>query len=82
MVRQRINKVLANYGICSRRKADLLIKEGKILVNGSFASIGMKINLDLDNIKINGQELKNIMLHYCTCTHEAQKQVHYILSKF
>ena len=60
MVRQRINKVLANYGICSRRKADLLIKERKILVNGSFASIGMKINLDLDNIKINGQELKNI----------------------
>ena len=60
MSKQRINKILANYGICSRRKADILIKDGKVLINGLKAEIGMKVNPDLDRIKVNGKELKNI----------------------
>ena len=57
---QRINKILALYGICSRRKADQLVRDGKILVNGSIAEIGMKVNLDFDKIQVNGKELKNL----------------------
>ena len=57
---QRINKILANYGICSRRKADHMIRDGKILVNGSIAEIGMKVNLDYDIIHVNGKELQDL----------------------
>ena len=56
----RINKILANYGICSRRKADLMILNKEILINGLIAKIGMKVNPDLDSIQINGKELKNL----------------------
>ena len=56
----RINKVLANFGICSRRKADLMIQDRKILINGSIAEVGMKVNPDLDCIQVNGIELKNL----------------------
>ncbi|MBD73875.1 MAG: pseudouridine synthase [Rickettsiales bacterium] len=59
MTTHRINKVLANYGICSRRKVDLMILDRKISVNGSLAEIGMRVNPDLDKIYINGKKLKN-----------------------
>ena len=58
MIKERINKVLANYGICSRRKVDLMIRDKKIMLNGKFASIGMKVDPEFDNIYINGKELE------------------------
>ena len=39
----RINKFLADHGVCSRRGADAFINEGKVTVNGKKATIGMKI---------------------------------------
>ncbi|MEA3328126.1 MAG: pseudouridine synthase [Candidatus Omnitrophota bacterium] len=39
---QRIQKILSNYGFCSRRKAEELIKERKVKVNDRIASIGDK----------------------------------------
>lgn len=39
----RINKWLSAMGICSRREADRYISEGKLLVNGEKASLGMEI---------------------------------------
>lgn len=39
----RLNKFLSESGICSRREADRLIEAGKVLVDGTAASMGMKI---------------------------------------
>ncbi|MBE5940690.1 MAG: pseudouridine synthase [Lachnospiraceae bacterium] len=39
----RLNKFLSDAGVCSRREADRLIEEGKVLVDGKKASMGMKI---------------------------------------
>lgn len=36
----RINKLLSELGICSRRKADALIKEGRIKIDGRVAALG------------------------------------------
>ena len=60
--RQRINKIIANYGICSRRKADYMIRNREILINGTIAEIGMKVNIDSDIIHVNGEELKNLKI--------------------
>ena len=51
---ERISKVIANSGYASRRKADLLIEEGKVLVNGEKAILGQKVNND-DIITIDGK---------------------------
>ena len=40
---ERINKYLAQAGICSRRQADVLVEQGKVLVNGKKAESGMKV---------------------------------------
>ena len=50
----RINKYIASCGICSRRKADELIKEGKVCVNGEVISDFADINPDYDVVSVNG----------------------------
>ncbi len=39
----RLNKYLADAGVCSRREADRLIEEGKVLVDGIVAAMGTKV---------------------------------------
>ena len=39
---QRIQKIIAQAGICSRREAERLIDEGKVRVNGKIAQLGDK----------------------------------------
>jgi 23S rRNA pseudouridine2605 synthase len=54
----RLNKYIANSGICSRREADELISAGLVSVNGVVVSeLGSKI-LPTDEIKYNGEKLR------------------------
>ena len=39
----RINKYLSEVGYCSRRRADRLIEEGKVTINGEVPEIGTKV---------------------------------------
>ncbi len=65
----RIQKYIAECGICSRRKAEELILNGKVKVNNSLATIGQKINPYKDKVFVNGKLIKKakekryIMLH-------------------
>ena len=56
MEKTRINKFLAERGICSRRAVDKLIEEGKILINGKKAQMGEKVGLD-DSIEVDGRQI-------------------------
>ena len=51
----RINKLLSQLGIASRRKADDLIKQGKVVMNGSpLLSPGVSVDTEKDKIEIDG----------------------------
>tara|TARA_Y100000385_G_scaffold10272_1_gene10827 strand:- start:912 stop:1640 length:729 start_codon:yes stop_codon:yes gene_type:complete len=50
----RINKYLSEIGYCSRRAADKLIEEGRILINNAPPEMGVKIDSS-DEIKIDGK---------------------------
>ena len=50
----RINKYLSELGYCSRRRADKLIKEGKVIINGKIPEIGTKVEDD-DQVVVEGQ---------------------------
>ncbi|MCR5655678.1 MAG: rRNA pseudouridine synthase [Lachnospiraceae bacterium] len=52
----RLNKYLAQAGICSRREADKLIDEGKVTVNGVIADMGVKVRPQ-DTVCLNGKEI-------------------------
>ncbi len=54
---QRLQKVLAQMGIASRRKAEEIIEEGRVTVNGQIATIGMKADPEKDHIKLDGKLL-------------------------
>lgn len=41
---ERLNKWLGRMGVCSRRKADRLIEEGKVLIDGKRAAAGQKVS--------------------------------------
>ncbi len=61
----RLNKYIANSGICSRRKADELIIAGVISVNGEvISSLGAKVNPSKDQVRYNGELLKREKMVY------------------
>ena len=55
----RLNKFIANSGVCSRREADTLIQSGVVTVNGEVVTeLGVKVNILTDDVRFNGQRLK------------------------
>jgi 23S rRNA pseudouridine2605 synthase len=66
----RLNKYLANLGICARRDVEFLLQEKIVTVNGEqISEPGTRINPEKDIIKINGKGLKR------------PKYVYYLLNK-
>ncbi|MFH2137760.1 MAG: pseudouridine synthase [Candidatus Omnitrophota bacterium] len=80
-MRQRLNKLIAHSGLCSRRKADELILKGKVKINGSIVlTPGISADPDKDKITVNNTPLMQekmvyILLHkppgYITTTKDA-----------
>ena len=55
----RLNKFIANSGVCSRREADNFILAGVVTVNGEVVTeLGPKINIKTDEVRFNGERLK------------------------
>jgi pseudouridine synthase len=82
MVQERLQKLIAGSGICSRRQAETLLREGQVQVNGCVAQLGEQADPERDQISIAGQPLApapaplTLLLHkppgvLCTC-HDPQ----------
>ena len=55
----RLNKFIANSGVCSRREADNFILAGVVPVNGEVVTeLGTKVHINTDDIRFNGERLK------------------------
>ncbi len=51
----RLQKILSETGVASRRQAEDLIREGRVTVNGRLARIGDKVDPSRDHIKVDGR---------------------------
>ena len=66
---ERLQKLIASRGVCSRRKAEELIVAGRVTVNGIVAQLGTSADPDADTILLDGSPLPSsvenvyIMLH-------------------
>lgn len=69
-MRERLQKILSSRGVASRRKAEQMILEGQITVNGVPAALGDTADPELDEICVNGQPLP-----------EQQRSVYILLNK-
>jgi len=65
----RLNRYIANSGVCSRREADVLIQNGLIMVNGkTVTDLGVKVSMS-DDVRYKNKKLK------------AEKKVYILMNK-
>lgn len=77
----RLNRYLAECGLCSRREADRMIADGRVSIDGKRALIGSLVTKDnivkADNRLLKGKEEKEVLVYYkpvgVTCT---ERDVH------
>ena len=71
MEKERLQKYLANQGVCSRRKAEEHILNGDVQVNGKVVTeLGIKINPETDEVIFKGNKVR-----------KAEKKVYILLNK-
>jgi 23S rRNA pseudouridine2605 synthase len=71
MPAQRLQKIIAAAGVASRRKAEELIRSGRVQVNGQvITEMGTKADLERDHIRVEGKLL-----------HSAQRHLYLLLNK-
>jgi 23S rRNA pseudouridine2605 synthase len=71
MPEERIQKIISQAGIASRRQAEKLMLEGRVTVNGTVVTeLGSKADLDRDHIKVDGKLI-----------HAPRRQVYLALNK-
>lgn len=58
-MQERLQKILSKCGIASRRRAEEMILQGRVTVNGAVAGLGMKADFAKDHIKVNGRLIRN-----------------------
>jgi 23S rRNA pseudouridine2605 synthase len=58
MSAERLQKILSQAGVASRRHAEQIIREGRVTVNGAvITELGSKADFDTDHIKVDGRLL-------------------------
>jgi 23S rRNA pseudouridine2605 synthase len=61
---QRLQKIIADAGIASRRQAEQIIREGRVSVNGkSVSKLGSKADLERDHVRVDGRLLSRTDEH-------------------
>ncbi|HUO28777.1 MAG TPA: pseudouridine synthase [Bryobacteraceae bacterium] len=71
MADERLQKILSRAGVASRRKAEELIREGRVTVNGAAVTeLGSKADLDRDHIKVDGRLLHPPKHLICIALHK------------
>jgi 23S rRNA pseudouridine2605 synthase len=52
---ERVQKILSQWGIASRRQAEKMIEAGQVRLNGAVVHLGEKANPEIDLIEVNGK---------------------------
>jgi 23S rRNA pseudouridine2605 synthase len=78
---ERLQKLIAQAGIASRRAAEEMIKDGEVLVNGNVATLGTKADPEKDHIKVRGKLINAKLEKYEKVYLLLNKPTGYITSK-
>jgi pseudouridine synthase len=70
-MKTRIQKLIAEANVASRRAAEHLIEQGRVRVNGKVATLGDKADPETDTVEVDGERLK----------FDTQKKVYFALYK-
>jgi 23S rRNA pseudouridine2605 synthase len=59
-VNERLQKVLSQWGVASRRQAEQMILDGRVQINGIAAQLGQKVDPNVDRIQVDGALIQTI----------------------
>ena len=59
----RLQKFLADSGIASRRQAENLIEEGRVMVNGKLAFLGQAVDPSTDKVTFDGEVVRPVNVY-------------------
>lgn len=71
MALERVQKLMSQAGLASRRESEKIIQQGRVKVNGKVITLGDKADPDRDTVTVDGQRLKL----------QGIEQVYYVLNK-
>jgi len=57
MAQERLQKLLSAAGLCSRRRAEDLLRAGRVQLNGRLANVGDRADLACDQLLVDGRPL-------------------------
>ncbi|MBD2579754.1 pseudouridine synthase [Oscillatoria sp. FACHB-1406] len=57
-MKERVQKVLARWGIASRRQAEQAILDGRVRLNGEIVKLGQKVDLSRDRLQVDGKTIR------------------------
>jgi 23S rRNA pseudouridine2605 synthase len=55
---QRVQKILSQWGIASRRQAEQMILDGRVRLNGNLVQLGQKVDLKCDRLEVDGKPIQ------------------------
>jgi pseudouridine synthase len=71
MAPERLQKVLAGRGLCSRREAETWITAGRVRVNGDVVrELGTKVDPEIDRVEVDGQPLPDVERRFVIVLHK------------
>ena len=72
---ERLQKLISAAGLCSRRKAEEWLADGRVTVNGAVASVGDKADLERDVVEVDGVVLSKPAAHTYIMLHKPRGYV-------
>lgn len=74
-MQERLQKILSARGVASRRKAEEMIKNGLVFINGHPAVLGDQADPELDRITVDGKPLPSVQQHLYIMLHKPRGYV-------
>lgn len=56
---ERVQKILSQWGIASRREAEKMIEAGRVRLNGTVVYLGQRANPDVDSLEVDGKPIES-----------------------
>ena len=72
---QRLQKCIAQSGLCSRRAAEAMIEAGRVTINGETAVLGASADPETDEIRVDGTPLPRAEAHVYLMLHKPRGYV-------
>lgn len=74
-MKERIQKVLSQRGVASRRQAEQMILQGRVSCNGSVCTLGQSVDPEIDEVLVDGRALPSPETHLYIMLHKPKGYV-------